>query len=200
MLLHEKIVSARNKKGITQEELANLTDVTVRTIQRIERGESVPRKFTLKTISTALDISFDELNSTENKEAASSSSKNDSSSEDETYFLQLFCLSCFTYIFIPFVHFLIPSYLLKRRQEKDPAVIAFARKVLRGQIYWVITTHLLMLLALSYNMIFFAADPVNIPFVSYFIPFIFMYTVNIVIILMAFSQIRNRDLVRKNAV
>jgi transcriptional regulator with XRE-family HTH domain len=43
MTLAEKIVAARKRKGYTQEELADLAAVAVRTIQRIESGETIPR-------------------------------------------------------------------------------------------------------------------------------------------------------------
>lgn len=61
MELYQKIVTARKQKGLTQEQLADLVNVTVRTIQRIENGGSTPRAYTLKTIATALGLNFEEL-------------------------------------------------------------------------------------------------------------------------------------------
>ncbi len=55
------IKDLRLKKGITQEELAAKTYISVRTIQRIENGGVVPRGFTLKTIAKALEVNFEEL-------------------------------------------------------------------------------------------------------------------------------------------
>ncbi len=55
------IKDLRLKKGMTQEELAAKTYISVRTIQRIENGDVVPRGFTLKTIASALEFDFDEL-------------------------------------------------------------------------------------------------------------------------------------------
>lgn len=51
----------RVKKGMTQEDLAAKTDITVRTIQRIESGEVDPRAFTLQSIATALDVDYEML-------------------------------------------------------------------------------------------------------------------------------------------
>src|SRR5687767_2052315 len=59
MMLHQQITTLRKNKGLTQEELAGRTGLTVRTIQRIESGESVPRSYTLKAIAQALDIPFE---------------------------------------------------------------------------------------------------------------------------------------------
>ena len=55
------IKDLRLKKGITQEELADKTYISVRTIQRIENGDVIPRGFTLKTIAKALEVNFEEL-------------------------------------------------------------------------------------------------------------------------------------------
>ena len=55
------IKQLRLKKGITQEELASKTDISVRTIQRIESGEVDPRAYTLQAIAAALDVEFEML-------------------------------------------------------------------------------------------------------------------------------------------
>ncbi len=52
------IKELRLKKGITQEELAAKTDISVRTIQRIENGDVDPRAFTLQSIAVALEVDF----------------------------------------------------------------------------------------------------------------------------------------------
>ncbi|QCX00909.1 helix-turn-helix transcriptional regulator [Aggregatimonas sangjinii] len=68
--LGNRISQLRKAKGLTQEELVERCNVSVRTIQRIETGEVNPRSFTVKTILSALDSNFDELH------ADSSFSKN----------------------------------------------------------------------------------------------------------------------------
>ena len=52
------IKELRIKKGMTQEELAAKTEVSARTIQRIEHGEVDPRAYTLQMIARALDVDF----------------------------------------------------------------------------------------------------------------------------------------------
>jgi len=52
------IKELRLKKGITQEDLAAKTDISVRTIQRIESGDVDPRAYTLQTIAAALEVDF----------------------------------------------------------------------------------------------------------------------------------------------
>ena len=55
------ISSTRKRKQLTQEELADLSKVNLRTIQRIENRENVPRGNTLKLICEALDLSIPNL-------------------------------------------------------------------------------------------------------------------------------------------
>ncbi|HEY0677368.1 MAG TPA: helix-turn-helix transcriptional regulator [Chitinophagaceae bacterium] len=190
MRIHETIASARRKKGLTQEELADLTSVTVRTIQRIESGESLPRKFTLKAIGAALDIPFEELNSSHTAQNKSLLPVAATGSQDDTrHFLELICLSCFSYIVIPFVHFLIPSYILNKRNETDLKVIGDARKLIRTQIYWAIATPMLLLLTLAFN--FLQAVYLDNKFVIHYLwPFFFMYTLNAIIITASLIFIR----------
>jgi transcriptional regulator with XRE-family HTH domain len=53
--LGKKIVELRKAKGLTQEELVETCNLSVRTLQRIEAGEVMPRSYTLKVIFSALE-------------------------------------------------------------------------------------------------------------------------------------------------
>jgi transcriptional regulator with XRE-family HTH domain len=55
------IKELRTKKGITQEDLAAKTDISVRTIQRIESGEVDARAYTLQSIAAALEVEYEIL-------------------------------------------------------------------------------------------------------------------------------------------
>jgi XRE family transcriptional regulator, regulator of sulfur utilization len=183
MSLSQNLVAARKKKGLTQENLAELTNITVRTIQRIESGETVPRPYTLKTIAAALDTTFEALQSTEAVPPRSDTPALHDN-KDAGNFLQLLCLSCFSYIVVPFVHFLIPMYLLKKRKEQNPQVLAYARRVIRNQVYWVIAFNLLLLLTVAYNIL--CATYLDASYyLNYLIPLFAMYLVNAFIISMA---------------
>lgn len=60
-LIAKKISEARIAKGLTQEDLADQAQINIRTIQRIEHSESVPRCKTLQLISEALEIDITDL-------------------------------------------------------------------------------------------------------------------------------------------
>jgi transcriptional regulator with XRE-family HTH domain len=53
-----KVIELRQQKGLTQEQLAELCEVSARTIQRIESGEVDPRAYTLQCLSKALEFDF----------------------------------------------------------------------------------------------------------------------------------------------
>lgn len=60
--LGHKIQNWRKAKGLTQEELVERCNLNVRTLQRIEAGEVLPRSYTVKSILEVLEIDFSSLN------------------------------------------------------------------------------------------------------------------------------------------
>lgn len=57
-----RIHEIRNKKGITQKELAELCNIDIRTLQRIEAGDVTPRHSTLGFIASALSCEVSVFN------------------------------------------------------------------------------------------------------------------------------------------
>jgi len=89
------IKELRIKKGLTQEELADQTELSTRTIQRIENGEVDPRAYSLQMIAKALEVDFSlfvEDESTEDKEKKA---------KEDRFFLGLVHLSGLLPLFIP---------------------------------------------------------------------------------------------------
>jgi len=68
--LGQKILELRKAKGLTQEELVELCNINVRTIQRIEAGEVTPRSYTIKSILEVLGYDFKEIQHTAEENAA----------------------------------------------------------------------------------------------------------------------------------
>lgn len=62
-----KISELRKQKGLTQEELVEQCNISVRTIQRIENGEVTPRSYTIKTILSALDHDLEQIQTEDSK-------------------------------------------------------------------------------------------------------------------------------------
>jgi transcriptional regulator with XRE-family HTH domain len=185
MTLSEKIIAARKKQCITQEELAELTKITVRTIQRIESGKNIPRPFTLKVIAQALNISLEELINTDDTDESMPNT-----SEDDKYFVVTLCLSCFSYLILPYIHFLIPYYLLKRKKNVRQSIINFSQKVIQSQIYWLVCMLSAFMLALLFNLL--QANFFNTRWhISYIGLFFIAYGVNFVLILTYLKKARD---------
>ena len=64
--LGKKIADSRKIKGLTQEELVAKCNLSVRTLQRIETGETTPRIYTIKLIFEVLELDFESLIKTSN--------------------------------------------------------------------------------------------------------------------------------------
>jgi transcriptional regulator with XRE-family HTH domain len=58
-LIASLIRQGRAAKGYTQKELSELSRISVRSIQRIESGELIPRSYTLRVLAGILDVSFE---------------------------------------------------------------------------------------------------------------------------------------------
>ncbi|MEZ4906889.1 MAG: helix-turn-helix transcriptional regulator [Saprospiraceae bacterium] len=54
--ISELIIQARKSKNLTQEQLAKLSNINLRTIQRIENNKNMPRVSTLELICNVLEI------------------------------------------------------------------------------------------------------------------------------------------------
>lgn len=65
--LGKKIAELRKAKGLTQEELVEKCNISVRTLQRIESGDVMPRSYTIRIIFAALDYNVDSLEVNDNK-------------------------------------------------------------------------------------------------------------------------------------
>jgi transcriptional regulator with XRE-family HTH domain len=60
----KKLIDYRKARGMTQEELAEKSGISIRTIQRIETGEVIPRAYTIKVLSDYLGIGYFDSNIT----------------------------------------------------------------------------------------------------------------------------------------
>jgi transcriptional regulator with XRE-family HTH domain len=101
-----RIKELRLKKGMTQEELAFKTEVSARTIQRIENGEVDPRAYTLQMIAKALEVDFSMFNDKETEE-------NDRGIKaDNLYWLALIHLSSLFLL-------IVPTFLIWNRKKAE---------------------------------------------------------------------------------
>lgn len=99
----------RTQQGLTQEDLAEQTDVSVRTIQRIENGKVEPRAYTIQAIAKALDVPFEKLYS------AGADDPSTVREGDKRYWLTLLHISGLFLLFLP----PLIIWLWKRKKIQD---------------------------------------------------------------------------------
>ncbi len=56
-----KLAELRKAKGLTQEALVAKCNISVRTLQRIEAGEVIPRSYTLQSILAVLEVDYSDF-------------------------------------------------------------------------------------------------------------------------------------------
>lgn len=122
--LSKNLVYQRKLNGLTQEELANQTSVTVRTIQRIEKGEVNPHLQTVKLLAAALNIEVDDLLQLENPRKEDIQKK----------WLLLLHGSPLLGLGIPLFNILIPLFIWIHKREDNPMYERHGRAVVNFQI------------------------------------------------------------------
>lgn len=122
------LVYNRKLKGLTQKELSERTNVTVRTIQRIEKGETEPHLQTVKLLAAAMEIEVDDLIPLDNPKEESIQKK----------WLLLFHATPFIGFILPLFNVFIPLFLWIHKKEDNILYYEHGRKVINFQITLVI--------------------------------------------------------------
>ncbi len=105
----KNVLYQRKLKGLTQEELAEKTQVTVRTIQRIEKGDVNPHLQTIKLLAVGLGVNLDELMPLDNPREESIQKK---------WLLLIHGTPCLGLV-IPFCNILFPLFLWIHKSEDN---------------------------------------------------------------------------------
>lgn len=121
--LAKRIKDLRLRKGFSQEELSEKSGLSLRTIQRIENGETEPRGDSLKRLAVALQVSPDEI-------------FNWQVIEDKNVLIML-NLSQLGFVAFPLLGIIIPLaiWILKKDVIKD--VDKQGKSIINFQITWV---------------------------------------------------------------
>lgn len=138
--LSKNLVYQRKLKGYSQEKLAELSGVTVRTIQRIERGDVNSHMNTLKLLADALEIDVQALLPLENPKDEAI----------QTKWLLLMHSVPLLGALIPLTNILVPIFLWIHKREDNPVYDRHGRAVINFQI----TITLLFVVSLAGMILF----------------------------------------------
>ena len=121
-LLGLRIKELRKQKGISQEFLSEESGLSLRTIQRIENGETNPTGESLKRLSNALNVNPDELI--------------DWSIKEDKRYLTFLNLSALTFLLFPLLGILIPFILWTSRKGKIKNINKLGKDLINFEITW----------------------------------------------------------------
>ena len=170
-----KIKELRNRKGYSQEQLAEESKLSLRTVQRIEKGESIPRGDTLIKLTQALGVTPDDLLEW-------------TDIEDKGY-LTLLNLSAISILIHPLLGIIIPLVMWILKREKIKFVDDTGRKLISFQITWALSLYLVLIIVskgsyVPLNFSFLNSIPVLITdFSATGLALIILYSYNLISIL-----------------
>ena len=185
--LAKRVKELRKRNGLSQEVLAENSGISLRTVQRIENGETEPTAETLKRIATALQVTPNELV--------------DWAIIEDRGFLKALNLSALTFLFFPLLGILVPLIIWISKKDKLKDLNRIGKDVINFQITWTILLFLGFLLNVIYISFYWHTKGVvsassiilNMRFNMFFL--IFMYVYNLVFIIFnTFLIDREREL------
>ncbi|MEX2633680.1 MAG: helix-turn-helix domain-containing protein [Balneolales bacterium] len=112
----------RASQGLSQEKLAEAADVSLRTIQRLESGDTEPRGDTVIRIAKALGVSPGDLLQYK-KEA-------------DNGYLKALHISAFSFLLFPLLGVLLPFILWITKKDQFDGVDNHGKQIINFQITW----------------------------------------------------------------
>jgi transcriptional regulator with XRE-family HTH domain len=154
----EKVKHFRRICGLSQEGLAQASGISIRTIQRIEKGVSIGNAYTISALAKALNINNLDLLPQQLRIAGSDrlspASSNLAFTKENSGTLKLLNLSAVCVIVIPLSNVVLPAIIFWRNRDNE-AVNSYGRKILSFQLLWVLFTLLMMITIPSIMLLLF---------------------------------------------
>lgn len=140
-----RLKQLREQQNLTQEELAEKSGISVRTIQRIESGTK-PKGYTLKKLAGKLEVSENELLGVPAPDAIIGNPTENAKTDESIIIakIKLINLSSVLFILLPPLNILVPlilSYALKQKNE-------LTRQIVSLQILWSILAPIFFMLGI----------------------------------------------------
>ena len=124
--ISEQIKTLRRAKGLSQESLAENARINLRTLQRIEAGDTIPRGETLRLLAQALDVPVESLVP---------------APQEDVSFLKILNLSALSFWSLPLGGVLVPLVLWLYNKRRIAGVDELGKRILNFQITWSILVY-----------------------------------------------------------
>jgi transcriptional regulator with XRE-family HTH domain len=145
-----RISTIRKSKGVSQEVLAEQSGVSLRTIQRVEQGDTVPRGYTLQALAAALEVPLEAFREEPElltvpalpvaaavaPEPLVAAAPASSGLRSDPQFLQLLNLSALSFLVFPLLNLVVPWVLWRKHSHNVEHAAEVGRRVLGFQILW----------------------------------------------------------------
>jgi transcriptional regulator with XRE-family HTH domain len=168
------LLAHRKRLGMSQEELAEAAQLSLRTVQRLEKGESLPRGFTLQALAQALRLPVEALTAAAEADVQPAAPEPEieavpnprpapaiaplagPASEEAPTYVALMYLSAFSYVLLPGANIVLPL-LLRYRKRHNPDIQAAGARLLDFELVWTLITWggYFILLAVQIGLIFY---------------------------------------------
>jgi transcriptional regulator with XRE-family HTH domain len=182
--LSKKIKELRTRKGLSQEELSEDSGLSLRTIQRIENGETEPRGDSLKKLANSLGASPDELI--------------DWTIQENRGYLVFLNLSSLSFVLFPLLGFLIPFIMLSAKKDKIKDINMIGSSLVNYQITWnlIALPFLISFFYLLFNIVFLHNGFISMSELITQLILILLYLYNLTMILINSVRIYNNKKVK----
>lgn len=139
--LAQRLKELRNRKGLSQEDLAEASSLSLRTIQRIENSETEPRGDSLRKLSEALECTPEDII--------------DWKIQEDKGYLAFMSISSLSFLFFPILGIIIPLVLWILKKDKLRGVDKLGKSIMNFQITWVLVLFTFYLIIMSSFLGFF---------------------------------------------
>lgn len=168
-VMASRIKELRIRKGISQEELAEESGLNLRTIQRIENGETEPVGNSVKKIANVLEVTPEELIDWE--------------LEENNSFLKALNISALSFLFFPILGIILPYILWQTKKNRIKGLNQVGRDIVNFQITWNLIYFLGMLI-IAVGIILALSSTWWIVIVTASLFSLGMYGINIILIIL----------------
>lgn len=118
----DNIKTHRINRGLSQEKLAEIAGINLRTVQRLESGETEPRGDTVIRLADAMNVTPGDLLNCNKK--------------DDTSYLKALNISAFSFLLFPLLGILLPFILWITKKDQINDVDHVGKQVINFQITW----------------------------------------------------------------
>lgn len=185
-----RIATLRKSKGLSQEVLAEQSGVSLRTIQRVEQGETVPRGHTLQALAAALEVPLEAFRAEpeplpEPVAAAPASAPAATTPtpalRPDPDFLQLLNLSALSFLVLPLLNIVVPWWLWRKHRAAVQHAAEVGRRVLGFQVLWQVASSLAFLVVVMAQLLLAGAHRALMPGL-YLVVLVLTYATNVLVI------------------